>query len=103
MSNQPFPKLILYEGFGEREEWEMTKKGWFPAVVEVESGKRYEIRFYDPVRLLQEYTDTIRDGVPCFIEFNVIIVPEVTIDAVRKSVQYLWEQKYFNFIQAEEK
>jgi len=103
MLNQPFPKLILYEGFGEREEWEMTQRGCFLAVVEVESGKRYEINFYDQVRLLQEYTATIRDGVPCFIEYNIIIVPEVTIDAVRKSVQYLWEQKYFNFIQAEEK
>lgn len=99
MESQNFPKLILYEGFGERDDWEIAQKGWFCAHVELEDGSRYEINFYDPVRLIQEYNDiVIRDNEPCYLEFNIIIIPKVTIDAVRKCIHYLWTKKYFDYI-----
>jgi hypothetical protein len=95
-----YPKLVLAEWFDDRVGIEMPYKGFFLAEVESEDGTRYEINFYDPVRLSQELNDYVSLGKPCFAEQNLIIVPKVTIEAINNSIQYLWEIGFFNFMKA---
>jgi len=98
VDGQIYPKLKLADEFGERDEEEMGARGWFYAEVELENGKIYGLNFYHPVRLKQEFESTIEIGKPCLYEFNIILVPEVTIENIRKSIHYLYQLGYFKFI-----
>src|SRR5258708_9802951 len=100
-SKTDFPRLILREDFNERDAFEITQKGWFSASIELEDGNRYIVNFYDPVRLKQELEDYVKDGQPCFAEPNLIVVPEVTIDAIQEAVRFLWKTGFLENIKPE--
>ena len=97
-----YPRLKLYEGFGERDIDEMPLKGWFSIDVVLEDGNEYTITFFDPIRLGQELAACVKSGQPCFAEENLIVVPEVTFEAVQRSIEYLWESGFFSTLKSEE-
>ena len=99
--SQNYPKLILYEGFGEREIDEMTLKGWFSATVELENREHYTITFFDPIRLGQELTTLVKSGQPCFAEQKLIVVSEVTLEIIQKSIHFLWKSGFFSYLKPE--
>ncbi len=104
MADQPtYPRVIFYEGFGERDAVEMEKKGWYPVHVELENGNRYELTFFDPGRLGQGLAHDIQLGHPCFAELNLIIVPIVTVEAIQASVQFLGRIGFFDDLKPERK
>jgi hypothetical protein len=72
--------------------------------VEAEEGKYYEVFFYDPVRLWQSYKEEIENnGKPCFTEYAaIVLLPDVTVEAVEKAVQFLWERDYFKYWKPDE-
>lgn len=85
------------DGYDERAELEMTDKGYCPGpAVELEDGSRYELYFYDPVRLAQDLERIAGHGCPCIAEVNMVVVPEVTPAAIRSAVERLVETGYFS-------
>ena len=62
------PRLVFPEGFTERDEWEMERKGFVYAFLECEDGCRYQVMFIDPVRLAQDIEATLQSGQPYYYE-----------------------------------
>ena len=72
-------------GYDDRVEAEMTDKGYLPGVVvEFADGSRYELTFYDHVRLGQNVERLAPQG-----------YPEVTPAAIQAAVEHLVGQDYF--------
>jgi hypothetical protein len=99
MSNSP--RLILPDGFDEQALFELPFKGWLSAYVESEEGCRYPVHFSDPIRLQQDLEEEVQLGKPHFAMPGLIILPEVTIEAIEEAVQVLWEQGFFAYLKAE--
>ena len=53
------PRLVFPEGFTDRDEWEMERKGFVHAFLECEDGRRYQVLFIDPVRLAQDVLEVL--------------------------------------------
>ena len=88
------PRLVFPEGFTERDEWEMERKGFVYAFLECDDGRRYPVMFIDPVRLAQDVEATLQSGQSYYYEFGQIVVPEVTIPALTKIIPHLVEEGY---------
>jgi hypothetical protein len=97
------PRVILPDGFDEQALFELPFKGWLSAYVESEEGCRYPVYFSDPVRLQQDLEDEVQLGKPYFTMPGLIILPEVTIEAIEEAVQLLWEQGFFAYLKAEQR
>ena len=95
MKMQSNPRVLFPAGFDERAAIETPLKGWLSAQVELDDGGRYAVYFSDPMRLHQDVDDAVHNGKPCFAEPGLIIVPEVTVQAIQDAVQFLWEQGFF--------
>jgi hypothetical protein len=92
--NCKVPRLVFPEGFTERDEWEMERKGFVYAFLECEDGCRYQVLFIDPVRLAQDVEATLQSGQPYYYEFGQVVVPEVTISVLTKIIPDLVEEGY---------
>ena len=102
MTNQlTYPRIILPEEIGE-DIPEIEAQEWFGAKVELENGDRYTLNFYTPFRLSQDLDYSIEGGEPWLAEFNVIVVPQVTLKAAKECVQALWQQGYFKFLKSDD-
>jgi hypothetical protein len=88
------PRLVFPEGFTDRDEWEMERKGFVYAFLECADGYRYPIMFIDPVRLAQDIEATLQSGQSYYYEFGQVIVPEVTIPAITRIIPFLVEEGY---------
>lgn len=86
------PRLVFPDGFTERDEWEMERKGFVYAFLECEDGCRYPVMFIDPVRLAQEVETTLQSGQPYYHEVGLVVVPEVTIAAITKAIPPLLDE-----------
>jgi hypothetical protein len=92
-------QILLPAGFDERATAEILLKGWLSVQVELEDGERYALYFSDPIRLQQDVDEATQEGKPCFAEPGLIIVPEVTVQAIQDAVQFLWKQGFFTALQ----
>jgi hypothetical protein len=102
MKTRSAPRVIFPEGFDERTAFEAPLKGWLKAQVELEDGCRYAVYFSDPARLQQDVDEAVKRERPCFAEPGLIIVPEVTVEAIQEAVQFLWKQGFFASLKAEQ-
>src|SRR5438874_616664 len=85
--------------FDARDEAEMTMKGHLSnVVVRLEDGSRYELHFIDPARLSQELELDAKAGTPYFAEPGLIVIPEVTLPAVRATIERLAAGQYFRYL-----
>ena len=93
------PVIQFPEGYEERGQYEAPVKGYLGnVVVQVEDGSRYQLMFYDPVRLEQTLTSDAEAG-RCFLaEPNMVVLPEVNTEAIRIAVHALWREGYFEQI-----
>ena len=96
------PRVIFPERFDEQAAFETSLKGWLSAQVELEGGCRYAVYFSDPIRLQQDLDEAVKSGMPCFFEPSLIILPEVTVEAIQDAVQFLWKQGFFAYLTAEQ-
>jgi hypothetical protein len=68
-------------------------KGWTGACyVEADDGKRYPLSFAIPLRIGQELED---GAVPCYAEPGLLVVAEMTLEALEKAVSYAWITGFF--------
>lgn len=94
-----FPIVIFPDWYDDRAKAETPLKGWLSqVVVEVEDGSRYPVSFIDPVRLQQDMEEYAKQGTCYFSEPGLIVLSEVTTNAVRQAVVELWRQGYFEHL-----
>jgi hypothetical protein len=87
------------EGYDERLQYETPFKGYLDGVVvQLEDGSRYRLCFYDSVRLQQTLEDDIQAGRPYLAEPGLVVVPEVTTEAIRNAIQRLWQEGFFHHL-----
>ena len=95
MESKEFPKLIFLD-WQEGDETEINRKGWFcHNVVELANGNRYQVCFFDKIRLVQELNYWEEQGKPFFIENNLIVLSEVTIENIKAAILEAEKQKFF--------
>ena len=91
------PKLLFEANFDERLACEVEQKGWCGiGSVELPSGARVKVFFYDPVRLAQDLETDLKFGDTCIAEPGMIVIPRVTLDHMERAVSQLYEKGYFN-------
>jgi hypothetical protein len=90
--------VLFPADYDSQSEFETPLRGYLSEVeVELE-GMRYRLFFIDPVRLGQELKSNIDSGRPYFAEPNLIILPEVTTDAIKKAVEGLARNGFFQHL-----
>lgn len=93
--SEEFPKLILLD-WQNGDDWLISSKGWFDRnLVELANGNRYQICFFDCVRLSQHLADDTKNGKPFFIENSLIVLSEVTIENMQKAIKVAEKQGFF--------
>jgi hypothetical protein len=102
MKPTEYPRVLYPFELDERAIFEMPLKGWVRAHVETAPGEWYELHFYDPVRLGQTVHDLAEMGDPCFTEPGLVVLPEVTPEAVERAVQYLSQTSFFSHLRPDE-
>ncbi len=91
-----YPEFEFPKGFDKRAQDEMVVKGWVgPIKVRLEDGNQYSIFFIDPTRLEQDLSYDSKRGIPCFAEPGLIVIPKVTMENIKASVDYLWKDGFF--------
>jgi hypothetical protein len=91
-----YPRVVFSHDLTERTAAEMSFKGWVSASVELANGCRYPVYFVDPVRLQQDLAEYVRLGRPCFAEPGLIVLPQVTMEAIDEAAQFLWKEGFFD-------
>jgi len=80
----------------EQDQFERPVKGWLDGVsVTDKNGVKHQFCFYDPVRLSQEISDEFQRGKSGFIEKGLIVVPEVTKEAIERVLEQAENEGYF--------
>ena len=93
--SKEFPKLIFLD-WQEGDEMIINQKGWFcHNNVELENGNRYQVFFFDSVRLGQHLEDNAENGKPFFIENNLIVLTEITIENMQKVITEAEKLNFF--------
>ncbi len=93
-------KLQLEIKFGEWESEDARIRGYLShVVVELPSGVRYPVFFYDPVRLAQDLESDAKGGRPFIADPGMIVVPEVTVEYMQIAAQRAAEEGFFEYLQ----
>jgi hypothetical protein len=92
--------ILFPADYDSQSEFETPLRGYL-SEVEVElAGLQYRLFFIDPVRLGQELKSNIDSGRSYFAEPNLIILPEVTTDAIKKAVESLARNGFFQHLKS---
>jgi hypothetical protein len=90
-------EVVFPEWYDERGEWEAKEKGWLQGVeVRFSSGDVHPLFFYDPVRLAQDLESDVKHGRPFVAHRGMVVVPELTRDAILDVVGRLVDEAYFS-------
>jgi hypothetical protein len=65
-------------------------------IVELEDGARHRLSFIDLVRMEQGLADNAGAGRPYYVEKGLVVVPEVSTEAIQLAVQGLWDEGCFH-------
>jgi hypothetical protein len=100
MSTDLEPFTIRFpEYYDERLEFETPSKGYLPdVVVSLEGGLSYKLFFIDPIRLRQDLEADAETGREYYAEPGMVVLPEVTTEAIRKAVAGLWRDGFFQHV-----
>jgi hypothetical protein len=87
------------DDFDERDALEMPLRGYFGDVtVELPDGNHYQLYFYDITRLGQTLDAEVGCGRSFYTEPGLIVLPEVTVEAIRAAVPGLVASGYFDHL-----
>src|SRR5262245_51419066 len=97
---EPFT-ISFPDWYDERAEFETPLKGFLGGVVvRSEDGSSYELYFTDPVRLQQTLEDDTKAGRPYYTEPGLVVLPEVTTEAIRQAISGLWREGFFRLLKS---
>jgi hypothetical protein len=89
-------QIVFPDWYDERGEWEAREKGWLQGVeVHLADGRVETLFFYDPVRLAQDLDSETQNGKPFIAHPGLIVVKEVTRDAIVVAINKLADFDYF--------
>jgi hypothetical protein len=92
--------IVFPEWYDARAEYEAPLKGYLSHVeVHLEDGSRYRLFFIDPVRLQQTLEEDTASGRPYYTEPGLVVLPEVTTQAIQQAVPGLVRDGYFQHLQ----
>jgi hypothetical protein len=87
--------VVFPADYDAQSEFETPMRGYL-SDVEVElDGSRYRLFFIDPVRLEQELKSNVDSVRSYFAEPNLIVLPQVTTEAIKKAVEGLARDGFF--------
>jgi hypothetical protein len=66
----------------------VESKGWMVGVLHIDGTGKYTVCFCSPIRLEQDITAEFAFQ-PCFMQKNLIVVPEVTRASVQRAIEWL--------------
>jgi hypothetical protein len=100
MTTKTAPYTIVFPPwYDARREAETPLKGYLPDVeVHLEDGSRYKLYFTDPVRLQQTLEDDSARGTKYYTEPGLVVLPEVTTEAIQQAVPGLLRDGYFRHL-----
>jgi len=92
----PVAKLVFVGAFSEREAVEAQDRGYLSHVLaEIDGVRLYPVVFYDPVRLQQDLEESARHGRAFVADPGLIVLPDITLEAMRAAVQRLAQEGFF--------
>lgn len=65
-------------------------------IVSLSDGKSYSVYFIDPIRLQQDIEAEVEIGSPFLASPGLIVLPELTRNAMENAIVQLWKQGYFD-------
>jgi hypothetical protein len=91
---------ILYpDWYDDRAEFEAKSKGYLPGiVVQLADGSRHALYFIEPVRLGQDLQMETEQKRPYLAEPGMVVIPEVSTQAVQTAVAGLFQDGYFDHL-----
>jgi hypothetical protein len=89
-------QVLFPPWYDERWEAEAPAKGFLPGVQVAVGGRRYSFYFIDPSRLQQTLEDDQAAGRPYYAEPGLVVVPEVSTEAIRQAVAGLVRDGFFH-------
>ncbi|MBI2807875.1 MAG: hypothetical protein HYX68_23070 [Planctomycetes bacterium] len=90
-------EVVFPEWYDERGEWEAKEKGWLQGVeVRFFNGSIHPVFFYDPVRLAQDLETDVKHGRPFVAQPGMVVLSEITRDAILDVVDKLVHEAYFS-------
>ena len=97
MATQAQPFTIEFpEGYDAQAEFEAPYRGYLPDVtVHLEDGTRHRLTFMDLSRLEQGLADNVRMGRAYYTEPGLVILPDVSTEAIHRAVQGLCDEGFF--------
>ena len=100
MPTETVPFTVVFpEWYDARLEHETPSKGYLADVeVRLENESRYRLYFIDPVRLAQNLEDDTQAGRGYFAEPGLVVLPEVTTQAIRDAVAGLYRDGFFRHL-----
>lgn len=101
IANENKFRLVLSSDWSERDALEVRSKGWFQANVLLPDNRQVTVSFFDPARLTQEIGDALSNGQAYFAEINLVVVPEVTLEAINDALVSMSKSDYSFWIDTE--
>ena len=94
-------RVVFPDWYDERGAAEAKDKGWLQGVeVHFSNGEIESLFFYDPVRLAEDLEAEAKCGRP-FIAFpNMVVIPEITRQAILNVVTNLVDSDFFRMPEA---
>jgi len=86
------------EGYDNRLAFEAPSKGYLRDVMVQLDGTRYKLFFIDPVRLQQDLEADVADGRAYYAEPGMVVLPEVTTEAIHKAIAGLLREGFFHYL-----
>jgi hypothetical protein len=91
--------VLFPEDYDAQGEYETPFRGYLSdVIVQTRDGSRYRLFFIDPTRLQQELAEQTATGRAYFTEPNLVVLPEVTTESIRRTVDGLVRDGYFQHL-----
>ena len=93
------PRLTFAREFSEKDAFEAQSRGYLSHVmVELDEGRLYPLFFYNVVRLQQDLEESIKHGRPFVADPGMIVVEEITREAMQHAVDQLSREGFFDHL-----
>ena len=93
------PKLRFAREFSDKDAFDAQSRGYLSHVmVELDEGRLYPVFFYDVVRLQQDLEENARLGRPFIADPGMIVVEEITPEAMKHAVEHLSREGFFDHL-----
>ena len=92
------PELMFINGLSENALIEAHDRGYLSHVAVNVGGHMYPVVFYDSIRLQQDVSGGASHGRPFVADPGMIVLSEITLEAIRNVVERLFAEGYFEYL-----